>query len=390
MATAGHTAGSLAVIALLTFCLPALAGGAAPPHKVGLGKILNIKDGGQISGYDIDQNGTDGVLADFQGFGDQQRTSVETFDQNTGKITKYVAKYEGVRNEYEMDGLFFGDVALIKDYVTRKNLYDPLRFYDVINPVTAEKFTGSWTPPIKDIDVQQVAENQAMSTAVLFAVELKHKDKPILVVSDIAANTFSNVIDLDPNLFDGGNEPQLGQFTSANQAVFALTPHGGNNRANPVNVLIDLTSGKTTQFNGYNNGPYGAGPVNGVAVDPNTGVGATTTQVNAQVEFYDMATQSGIADVQLPCTGDADETYSGSGIAVDPVNQLFLVTETYDACNDGQGGALIVYDESGNLIETIEGFPFGLDEPAPAINPGKRMGWAFGGNGFTQLRQFFY
>jgi len=93
--------------------------------------------------------------------------------------------------------------------------------------------------------------------------------------------------------------------------------------------------------------------------------------------------------VQLPCTGDTDQLNSGSGIAVDPVNGLFLVTETDYAC--GGGSALVVYDEAGNLIETITGFNFGIGEPAPALNPSKRMGWAFSGpNGVSQLQQFFY
>ncbi|MBV9027094.1 MAG: hypothetical protein JO311_00630, partial [Candidatus Eremiobacteraeota bacterium] len=65
----------------------------------------------------------------------------------------------------------------------------------------------------------------------------------------------------------------------------------------------------------------------------------------------------------------------------------FLVTEPYNAC--GQGSALIVYDESGNLVETITGFKFAIGEPAPAINPTTRTGFAFGPQ-FSQLQQFFY
>ena len=43
-----------------------------------------------------------------------------------------------------------------------------------------------------------------------------------------------------------------------------------------------------------------------------------------------------------------------------------------------------------NYIESITGFQFAIGEPTPAINPSKRMGWAFGGPGFSQLQQFFY
>ena len=58
-------------------------------------------------------------------------------------------------------------------------------------------------------------------------------------------------------------------------------------------------------------------------------------------------------------------------------------------CSGSEGSAIVVYDEKGNLVETITGFKFALGEPAPAINPSKRMGWAFG-PGFNQLQQFFY
>ena len=91
---------------------------------------------------------------------------------------------------------------------------------------------------------------------------------------------------------------------------------------------------------------------------------------------------------QLPCTGDTSQGNSGAGIANDPVNGLFLVTDP-SYCSGSQGSAIVVYDEKGNLVETITGFKFALGEPAPAINPSKRMGWAFG-PAFNQLQQFFY
>ncbi|MFY9737887.1 MAG: hypothetical protein WAK11_02435 [Candidatus Cybelea sp.] len=370
----------------------AAAGGASPlGHKVGLGKVLSTKDGGQIFGFDIDQNGDDGVLASAKIYGSKALVSVETFNQNSGKITRSFAVHQGARTDYNIDGIFAGDVALVTHEISRKGSLGAIRRYDVMNPVTAEKFTGAWTPPVRDTDIQEVAENQSTPTAVLFGVELEKQDKPDLIVSNIAANT-STVFHLDATLFNGANEPQIGEYTAADEAVFALSPNGGQggqgSNGTPLNVLINLKTGKETRFSGINGGLYGAGLVNGLAVDPNTGIAATTTQVNAQVEFYDLTKQSGIA-VQLPCTGPQSEENSGSGIANDPVHHLFLVTD-YLYCRGSRGSAIIVYDESGKLIETITGFPFGLDEPAPAINPSKRMGWAFGGYGFTQLRQFFY
>jgi hypothetical protein len=362
------------------------------PHTVGLGKVLTTRDGGQIYGFDINQNGDDGVLASA-GYdsGGNFFVSVETFNQNKGTITKSFATRNSARNSYSVDGIFAGDVGLVTHYIIPKGQIYAKRQYEVMNPVTARKFTGAWTPPLKDVDIQLVAENQAASTSVVYVIELKKNDDPALIVSDVGANTFSNVIKLDPNTFSLAYGPQLGQYTAANEAIIALSPDGGAVGGEaPVNYLIDLSTGKSMSFQGYNNGFYHAGYVNGAATDPNTGVTATDTELNAQVEFYDMAKQQGITAVQLPCTGDTDQTYSGSGIANDPVNKLFLVTETYDACSSGATSSIHVFDESGNYIESITGFQFAIGEPAPAINPGKRMGWAFGGPGFSQLQQFFY
>ena len=368
--------------------------GAQPaPHRPGLGAVLTTADGGQVYGFDIDQAGTDGVLASAQTIDDQGdvRVSMETFDEDTGAITKSFAVYTGPRNSYAVDGIFAGDVALVTHFVTPKGSIYARRVYEVMNPVTAEAFTGAWTPPLADIDVQQAAENQATATGLAFAIELKHQDRPVLVVSDIARNTFSNVIPLDPNLFGLADTPQLGQYTAANEAVIALSPDAGavGGQA-PINVLINLTTAQSTQFTGYNLGPYGAGSVNGMATDPSTGVAATTTELNAQVEFYDLENQTGIRAVQLPCTSNTSQLASGEGVAVDPVHKLFLVTEPY-YCAGNQGGAIVVYDERGVFVETIPGFNFAIGEPPPSLNPAKRMGWAFSGpKGFSQLQQFFY
>ena len=381
---------TLAAAVLGGLSLSIVAGEAATAKSrahqpVGLGKVLTTKDGGQIYGFDINQQGDDGVLATAK--------SVETFDQNTGKIVRAFGKDLGPNSDYVVNGIAAGDVALVEiEKVPQGELY-PRRHYRVMNPVTANKFTGDWTPPLKGLIAQAMSSDQASQTSLLFALKsLKAGEDPVLVVSDVAANTFTNVFKLDPNLFGLGNGPQLGQYTAANQAVFALTTDGGAVGGNPpVNVLIDLSTGKTMRFNGYNNGFYHAGYVNGLAVDPNTGVAATDTELNAQVEFYDLNKKTGITFTQLPCTGDTDQLSSGSGIAVDPVNKLFLVTETYNACSGGNDSAIIVLDEAGTVVETIAGFKFFIGEPPPRINPSKRMGWTFGGpQGWTQLQQFFY
>ncbi len=347
-------------------------------HAVGLGKILS-SNGGEIFGFDIDRNGNDGALA--------TSTSLETFDQDSGAIRKTFPKSPPRGTSYGFDAIVTGDIGLVTRFVMPKGSTFAKRFYDLMDPVKG-RFTGKWTPPVKDIEVEAAGPNQTSGMTAIFAIELEKNDIPDLFESNVAKNEFGKVFRLNPRTFGVGNLPQVAQDTATNDAVIATSPDGGRVQgAAPINVLVNLETGKQTQFTGLNNGEFGAGFVNGLAVDSSTGIAATTTELNAQVEFYDLARQTGVA-AQLPCTGDTSQGNSGAGIANDPLNGLFLVTDP-SYCSGSQGSAIVVYDEKGNLIETITGFKFALGEPAPVINPGKRMGWAFGPS-FNQLQQFFY
>jgi hypothetical protein len=347
-------------------------------HAVGLGKVLS-SNAGEIFGFDIDRNGNDGALA--------TSTNVETFDQGSGAILKTFPKSPPNGTSYNFDAIVTGDVGLVTRDVMPKGKIFAKRFYDLMDPVEG-RFIGKWTPPVNDIEVEAAGPNQTTGMTAIFAIELKKNDIPDLFESNVAKNQFGKVFHLNPRTFGVGNLPQVAQDTATNEAIIATSPDGGRVQGvAPINVLVNLETGKQTQFSGLNNGEFGAGFVNGLAVDSSTGIAATTTELNAQVEFYDLAQQTGVA-AQLPCTGDTSEGNSGDGIANDPVNGLFLVTEP-SYCGGSQGSAIVVYDEKGNLVETITGFKFALGEPAPTINPSKRMGWTFG-PGFNQLQQFFY
>jgi len=201
----------LALARTVLLCAASSASAIAP-RKVGLGKTLTTKDGGQIYGFDVDQNSKDGVLASAGSAG----VSVETFDEETGKITKVFATKNSARNSYGVDGIFAGDVGLITHYIVPNGQLYGRRQFELMNPVTAQEFTGSWTPPLKDVGIALVAENQSSSNSVFYVLELKKQDQPDLIVSNVANNTFSKVIKLDANSFSLGNSPQLGEYSSAN------------------------------------------------------------------------------------------------------------------------------------------------------------------------------
>lgn len=85
-------------------------------------------------------------------------------------------------------------------------------------------------------------------------------------------------------------------------------------------ALVNLSTGEITKFsNGLR-----VGSVNGLAVDPQTGIACTTTLIDQGVEFYNLADQTGF-EVTIPNTGNGDD--AGLSVAFDPIHSLFLVSQ---------------------------------------------------------------
>jgi hypothetical protein len=350
-------------------------------HEVGLGKLLHSADGGQIFGYDIDQHGADGVLATSQIADPGYQVSVQTFDQVTAKVTHTFAEHTGERHSYGVDGIFAGDVGLVTHYVVPKGTIYAKRFYQLMDPVTAQRFTGDWTPPIKNFDVIQAGRNQSTTTSVLYGIDLNHHSDPYLLVTDLVADT-SSAIPLDVETYKVGSA-QMAQWR--NRAVLAASNGTVGPGLLPTIAVVNLSTGHISEWDGIAEGPFGAGFINGLDVDPRTGIACTTTELNAQVEFYDLAKRTGFA-VQLPGTGPADQLNSGATVVSDPKHKLFLVAVPQYAPTGGS--AIVVYRENGDLVEAITGFDFTVT-PGLVINPKTRMGYADGPT-FDTLQQFFY
>jgi hypothetical protein len=69
------------------------------------------------------------------------------------------------------------------------------------------------------------------------------------------------------------------------------------------------------------------------------------------------------------------------------------VTQPYTSTGSS-GSSIDVYEETGNLIETINGLSFENANFPPnilkiVVNPSRRIGWVNGPNG-NQIQQFFY
>ncbi|MGA8385169.1 MAG: hypothetical protein WB687_07740 [Candidatus Cybelea sp.] len=374
------------------------AGGVTPATHLtavrdggSLGPVLTASDGGQIFGFDIDSNGNDGVLA---AAGSQ--ISIQTFDETTGKITKTLGAITGKKvgkgDDYVADGIFAGDVGLVDFQKAGIPGQTPTKdMYHLLNPLTKNRLNGRWIPPLKLFNVLEWAPNQSTDTSVVFGYQREGSDPLELIVSDVGKNTFGKVIGLNETNFALGTQPQLAEDTINNLAVMATSPSfGAAGGPPPVIWTVGLKSGKMTHFSGVNcPGSVGCGYANGIAYDSSTGIACTTTELDAGVEFYNVAKETGTR-VQLP--NNAGQLEAGAFVANDAVNGLFLIAQPVSSTSPS-GSSIQVYNESGTLEESINGFSFSdASSVIPvriSINPTSRSGWVNGPQA-DQLQGFYY
>lgn len=370
----------------LAIMQPAGFRGQLVARRLVVGKVLHTADGGQVFGFDVNQKGNDGVLGSAKTVSAQGQViaSVETFDQTTAKITKVVVS-TNTMDDWVVESIVDNDVGLIlHDHVV--NNHD-VRSFRTMNPVTANAFTGFWTPPNPTkFLIQQVAENQSIRTSAVLGYDLN--DTPLLFSTDVAANTLGPVFHLDPNHFGGADAPQLAQDTVRNLAVLATSPDAGAvGGEEPIIATVNLTTGHMTQFDGIIIPPFHSGYVNGLAVDSATHIACTTTELDADVEFYDYLRGTGTA-AGLP-GAFGNQFNSGSAVVSDPIHKLFLVVQANGSIGPRGDSVIDIFDESGNLVESVIGFKAFSVTPGIAINPTKRLGFIMGPTA-DALTQFTY
>lgn len=350
---------------------PAAMRQAVLPLSGTLGPIVQPKMPGEILGFDIDQHGNDGLLANYRDLqGGITEASVETFDQRSGKITKMVKKTKSPSASYAVFGIVGHDVGFI-DAGTGT--------YELMNPVTGGKFTGTWTPPISFI-VSQIAVNQTSATSVMLGYDKRYATFPTAIVVADVLKTTGKSIALDQDLFGTGNVPTIAQDVATNQAVVT----GGNSApyTHPSIGIVNLSKGKVSSFTAL-----GDGSINSVAVDPKTDTACTVTNLDEGLEFYNIKSKKGF-EVFLPNNGS--QLQSGSQVAMDPIHGYCIATQPVSTGQGTQQSAVWVYDEKGNLIEGIAGFNFWFGAGL-AIDPAKRRGYILNPRpSYTTLTGFTY
>ena len=366
-----------AIVLILLFCLFIPAASAqsteAPPATVFVQTAL----GGFILGYDIDQNGNEGLLSEALSLSDGKfNVATETFDQTTGKIIKIVSQQSDTLNDFVTLGIFGSSVGLV-EFEKAKGIFVGKRLYGTMNPVSLNKVTGQWTPPLSKTQlILGVADSQgATNTAVLASQNFNS----FIFSSNVAANTFGPSITLTDQIFGANDSPVVAINTVTNQAIVAAS-HGSILDL-PQIAEVDLTTGNTIQFTGV-----GFGFVNGMAVDSTNGIAVTTSEVDFSVEFYNLAKQTGF---KVPLHNATNQSQSRQGVGFDPIHKLFLIEQEFSS-TVASGSSIQVFDEQGNFVEAVNGLNLPASPTRIALNPTRRMGYVLLTPALTQLQSFTY
>ncbi|HLY02936.1 MAG TPA: hypothetical protein VKR56_10655 [Candidatus Cybelea sp.] len=364
-------------------------------HTVGLGPVVTSQFGGQIFGWDMNQNGNDGVLTETV-LGSSVTNAIETFDQATGKITKVVQKVQRINANVEpvVDAVAGNDVGIIdveRDLVVSSRIQRDDRF-DIMSPVSGNKITAKSHPPHPfGIVPNFVTNNQASSSQVMMALypDKRGNDEVGMYTYDTAKNAWGKRLGFPRRfLFQNGFPNYAAVDATTNEAVVGyLMRSRYNPHESATFYVMDAVTGKHLRsFYGV-----GYGFPNGMAVDPTTDTMCTTTTGDTDVEFYNLSTGKGKA-VQIPIYYNKGPLTNGAAVAADPIHHLFLVAQL-DSTFSSSGSTVIVYNEHGKLIEYINGFDFlsaySVVVPHLAVNPSNRTGYVNGPN-LNQLQEFTY
>jgi len=367
----GSRIGSLLVVLLATvgFCVSAMAGGVASETAGREGQrssgtvIVHPKFGGQILGYDIDPQGNEGVLSEYVNLSNGNvLAATETFDQATGQILSVVAKTE-TQDDFATQGVFGGIGLALYQHAGQNHFL-------TINPLGSNKFNGTWTPPIKNgYLLWSISVNRGTSRVAAYESSLQD-GLTFVFSSDIAKNTFGRPISLASIInVDEFLHPLIALDGKTNQAVLADSLGCPEQICVTDIALVNLGTGQIREFTDN----LGIGTVNGLALDPAKGIACTTTLIDQGVEFYDLKQETGF-EVQIPNNGNSLK--AGLDVQFDSLHKLFLI-EQYSSTGDPNNPQprIYVYDESGQVQETIPVLRLPVSPSLIALNPGKRIGF---------------
>jgi WD40 repeat protein len=368
------TASGLSVLALAFSTLQSVPANAAT--------VVHGALGGTIYGYDVDHNGSEGILAEAASHGGGKvDIAIETFDQKTGKIIKVLKQISDTTDGFVTLGVQGKGVALFEREHSKKHSFEVSKAtFQIANPLSKNKLSGPWTPPLESksyAPLDAVSGDQG-SAATAFMVEAEDDAEQYshyVFSSDVAANTFGPVIELTHLRY-----PVMAFDNATNIAVIASSD--GCVQCQVKVVLANLVTGKITHLKGL-----GFGSPQGIAVDAADGIACTTT-ADGYVEFYDLAHHTA-REVSMP--NHHGTFWSGSTISFDPVNKLFLIVQQ-NSSTAPSGSSLQLYDPTGHLVESVNGLHSDAYQTIDhiAFNPKTRTAFVLNGDNTKELETFHY
>src|SRR6266699_2715209 len=181
--------------------------------------IVRGKLGGLIFGFEVDPNGTEGLLCEAVSNPDGTVSArVETFSQATGRIIKVLAGSES-QDDFIALGVA-GSVGLVEREHVR-GVFNVRRTFATINPLTGNMINGDWRPPIssKQIVNQVKPALDGTPNVAVYALSVSTSVNPVVFSSNLADNTFGPVIDITDPDFTQEAPPVLAFDPIGNQAI---------------------------------------------------------------------------------------------------------------------------------------------------------------------------
>jgi hypothetical protein len=380
-------------------------------------------------GFSINRNGTDGIIATEDFFGN---TTLQGIDQNANAANGIIHLAAGVSVAYPNEygpyaimggGLMANDVVMFaqrqySDFVDYYNTQ--FSVYNTLSAAIASSGGGGLgdgggggighgginggplasdqvVMPTLTQGIFMAADNQDTDTVALLGYDKAAASNQLRVFTySVQNNAIVNTI--DPGMGNPEDYPFFGinfaQDTSLNKALILGAPPGDVCQA-PVGRVVDLNTGVSTPVD--TTGVYGA--IEGAVIDSSTHTAFFQSVCDQALIAYDMQTGSKRKFympahdlfVNFPVGSIGIGGWEASSMAIDPVNHLLLVSQVVPAdlfsLNYNALMQVHVYDESGNLIKTMEQFQlagsrdFGNDREFLQVNPNTRTGYVATGFG---------
>lgn len=377
--TAGTTtlnAGALGLTPTLNNMLRVVAThNGSPVGEAGEVSMLSMdgvaaSDGGYVNnGYAINSSGHDAFLTSGQTTASGSTlSSVETFDQTTGRVTGTVVSSTSDIYFTPAWGAYGGDTGLF-------GTFDPSSgnsIYNLLSPLASGTVGAPWTSP--DPALLELAQNPTGATTAGLGGTSGPGGHYHVFATNLATNTSGPEYDVSGPIssFTYGFYNWIAQNPSTNTSVIAGADLLNYCNA-PVIDSINLSNGAQTATTGL-----GSGIAQGLAVDPTTNKAFVLTACDSGMETLDLGTQTGTETI----LGGFQNLYA----TVDQQRGLVLITqlEGNDASvNNNVLSSVIVLDENGTVQKQIEQFNFfnaflPFDSSSLQINPGTRSGYIWG------------